>query len=248
MWFCYVEQDLADNFAGTVRYAKDAFEGLRLMDTMMEIKRGNSDAKLPPLKQRVTTKSAKTFDADKPIDTKRSDVSSSNPVPKPPFWGSRVVKGIALADYVQKIDERALFLGQWGMKGKNFDEMAEHEARPRLRALLNQIQTNSWLNAAVIYGYFPCQSDGNDLIVYRSESDLTEWVRFKFPRQSRDRRLCLADFYRPKSTGELDVVAFQVVTMGESISQATTKLFNDKLYRDWETDRKSTRLNSSHRL
>ena len=229
----YVEQDLAESFSGTVRYAKDAFEGLRLMDTMMEIKRGNSNAALPPLKQRVTARTNKGADSKKIIDTKRSDVSFSNPIPKPPFWGSRVVKGIALADYVSKIDERALFLGQWGMKGKDFSEMAENEARPRLRALLNQVQTNNWLNAAVIYGYFPCQSDGNDLIVYRSEKDLTEWVRFNFPRQSRDRRLCLADFYRPKSSGEVDVVAFQVVTMGESISQATAKLFNENLYREY---------------
>ena len=229
----YVEQDLAESFSGTVRYAKDAFEGLRLMDTLMEIKRGNSEIKLPPLKQRVTKRGSGFENEKNAIDTKRSDVSQTNPIPKPPFWGSRVVKGIALADYVSKIDERALFLGQWGMKGKDFAQMAEQQARPRMRSLLNQIQTNNWLNAAVIYGYYPCQSEGNDLIIYKSESDLTEWVRFNFPRQSRDRRLCLADFFRAKSSGEVDVVSFQVVTMGESISAATGKLFNENLYREY---------------
>ena len=190
-------------------------------------------SKLPPLKQRVTKRGSGFENEKNAIDTKTSDVSQTNPIPKPPFWGSRVVKGIALADYVSKIDERALFLGQWGMKGKDFAQMAEQQARPRMRSLLNQIQTNNWLNAAVIYGYYPCQSEGNDLIIYKSETDLTEWVRFNFPRQSRDRRLCLADFFRPKSSGEVDVVSFQVVTMGESISAATSKLFNENLYREY---------------
>ena len=229
----FVEQDLSEQFSGTVRYAKDAFEGLKLMDTLMGIKRGVAGAELPPLKPRRTAK--RSGDDIKVIDTNRSDVASDNLIPKAPFYGSRVVKGIALADYVHMLDERALFLGQWGLKGKDFEEMAQTQGRPQLRSLLNDVQSNGWLNAAVVYGYFPCYSEGNDLVVVHHEGDLKgkERVRFNFPRQSRDRRLCLADFFRGKESSELDVVSFQFVTMGQSISDAISKLFNANLYREY---------------
>ena len=229
----FVEQDLAEKFDGTVRYAKDAFEGLRLMDTFMAIKKGVPGAELPPLKKRVTTRRAN--DSDTVVDTRRSDVASNNKVPTAPFYGSKVVRGIALNDYSQMLDERALFLGQWGLKGQEFEVMANEEGRPRLRSLLNEIQSQGWLNAAVTYGYFPCYSEGNDLVVLHHEGQLKgrERVRFTFPRQSRDRRLCLADFFRSKESGELDVVSFQVITMGQSISDAITKLFNQNLYREY---------------
>ena len=229
----FVEQDLSEQFSGTVRYAKDAFEGLKLMDTLMGIKRGVAGAELPPLKPRRTAK--RSGDDLKVIDTNRSDVASDNLIPKAPFYGSRVVKGIALADYVHMLDERALFLGQWGLKGKDFEEMAQTQGRPQLRSLLNDVQSNGWLNAAVVYGYFPCYSEGNDLVVVHHEGDLKgkERVRFNFPRQSRDRRLCLADFFRGKDSSELDVVSFQFVTMGQSISDAISKLFNANLYREY---------------
>ena len=229
----YVEQDLSEQFPGTVRYAKDAFEGLKLMDTLMGIKRGVAGAQLPPLKPRRTAKTEKSGPDE--IDTKRSDVAANNPLPTPPFFGSRVVKGIALADYVHMLDERALFLGQWGLKGKDFEEMAIDQGRPQLRSLLNDVQSNGWLSAAVVYGYFPCYSEGNDLVVvhHEGEDKGKERVRFTFPRQSRDRRLCLSDFFRSKDSGQLDVVSFQFVTMGQSISDAISKLFNANLYREY---------------
>ena len=229
----FVEQDLADNYAGTVRYAKDAFEGLRLMDTFMGIKKGVPGVELPPLKKRVTPARKPTENAQ--IDTRRSDVQDKNPIPKPPFFGSRVVKGVALNDYATMIDERALFLGQWGLKNQEYSKMVEEEGRPRLRALLNDIQSNGWLNAAVTYGYFPCYSEGNDLVVLHHEGDESgqERARFTFPRQSRDRRLCLADFFRSKDSGEIDVVSFQIVTMGQSVSDAITDLFSKNLYREY---------------
>jgi 5-methyltetrahydrofolate--homocysteine methyltransferase len=229
----YVEQDLNEIFPGTVRYAKDAFEGLKLMDTLMGIKRGVVGAQLPPLKERRTPRTNRIESGE--IDSKRSDVADNNPVPAAPFYGSKVVKGIALADYVGMLDERALFLGQWGLKGKDFETMAQDEGRPQLRSLLNDVQSNGWLNAAVVYGYFPCYSEGNDLVVLHHEGDSKgkERVRFTFPRQSRDRRLCLADFFRSKESGEIDVVSFQFVTMGQSISDAISKLFNANLYREY---------------
>ena len=227
----YVEQDLADQFPGTVRYARDAFEGLRLMDTLMGIKRGVVGAELPELKKRRTKVTSAEVSV---VDTLRSDLSISNEIPKPPFWGSRVVKGVPLADYAGMLDERALFVGQWGLKSARgeYEAMVESEGRPRLRNLLNEVQTNAWLEAAVVYGYFPCYSEGNDLIILE-EDQKTERTRFSFPRQRRDRRLCLADFFTSKESGKIDVVSFHVVTMGEAISKATAKLFAAGSFREY---------------
>ena len=231
----FVEADLASKFPGTVRYAKDAFEGLSLMDSIMGEKRGTPGVSLPPLKERRTRIS--NPDSPSTSDTTRSDVSAINPIPEPPFWGSRVIKGIPLAEYSSMLDERALFVGQWGLKGSknSYEDIVENEGRPRLRSLLNEAQSRGWLNAAVVYGYFPCYSDGNDLVILHHEENSfgTERLRFSFPRQRRDRRLCISDFFRSKDSGEIDVVAFHVVTMGQSVSEATSHLFEANNYREY---------------
>ncbi|CAN2200750.1 MetH Methionine synthase I, cobalamin-binding domain [Candidatus Nanopelagicaceae bacterium] len=232
----FVEEDLSSIFPGEVRYARDAFEGLRLMDAIMAVKRGEPGAALPELRQRrVKTVSR---NADIPLDdTTRSDVAIDIDIPQAPFFGSRIVKGIQLADYVGMLDERALFVGQWGLKGARgeYEKMVEDEGRPRLRALLNEVQANGWLEAAVVYGYFPCVSDGNDLVILHHEGPLKgqERTRFSFPRQRRDRRLCIADFFASKNSGKTDVVAFHVVTMGNTVSQAANKLFEANNYREY---------------
>ena len=234
----FVEVDLANVFPGTVRYAKDAFEGLKLMDSMMGMKRGVPGAELPALRERKTVRTRGVInEGDLIVDTERSDVAANNSLPSPPFYGSKVVKGIALADYLGMLDERALFMGQWGLKGARgeYEKMVETEGRPRLRSLLNEVQSQGWLNAAVVYGYFPCYSEGNDLVVLHHEGPDKgkERVRFSFPRQRRDRRLCLSDFYRSKESGEIDTVAFHIVTMGQSVSEATSKLFAANNYREY---------------
>jgi 5-methyltetrahydrofolate--homocysteine methyltransferase len=231
----FVEQDLAGAFDGTVRYARDAFEGLSLMDTMMSIKRGEEGVALPALRERKTPNTRANRAPN--LDTNRSDVESQNKLPTPPFYGSRIVKGVALASYLGALDERALFVGQWGLQGKRgeYEAMVENEGRPRLRTLLNDAQSNGWLNAAVVYGYFPCYSEGNDLVILHHEGEKkgSERTRFTFPRQTRDRRLCLSDFFRSKESGEIDTVAFHVVTMGQSVSDATAKLFAANEYREY---------------
>jgi 5-methyltetrahydrofolate--homocysteine methyltransferase len=232
----YVEQDLAALFPGEVRYARDAFEGLRLMDAIMAVKRGEPGAALPALRERkVANTRVKVEDA--PIDTTRSDVAIDVDIPTPPFFGSRVVKGIQLSDYAGMLDERALFVGQWGLKGNRgeYEAMVESEGRPRLRSLLNQVQANGWLNAAVVYGYFPCYSEGNDLVIlhHEGENKGKERTRFTFPRQTRDRRLCISDFFASKESGKTDVVAFHVVTMGSTVSDAAAKLFAANNYREY---------------
>lgn len=232
----YVEEDLAQLFPGEVRYARDAFEGLRLMDAIMAVKRGDEGASLPALRERKVKRVDRAKE-EKIIDTTRSDVALDIDIPNAPFYGSRIVKGIPLADYVGMLDERALFMGQWGLKGARgeFEAMAETEGRPRLRQLLNEVQSNGWLEAAVVYGYFPCVSDGNDLIILHHEGldKGKERTRFSFPRQSRDRRLCLSDFFAPIGSGRTDIVAFHVVTMGNTVSKAANELFAADKYREY---------------
>ena len=232
----YVEQDLAAIFPGEVRYARDAFEGLRLMDAIMAVKRGDEGAALPTLRERRVA-NTRIKSEELPLDTRRSDVAVDNSIPTPPFFGSRVIKGVQLADYSGMLDERALFVGQWGLKGNRgeYEQMVESEGRPRLRALLNEVQSKGWLNAAVVYGYFPCYSEGNDLVILHHEGEAkgTERIRFTFPRQTRDRRLCISDFFASKESGKTDVVAFHVVTMGSAVSEAAAKLFADNNYREY---------------
>ena len=232
----FVEQDLAEIFPGEVRYARDAFEGLRLMDAIMAVKRGEPGAALPALRERKV-KSTRNIEISDEIDTKRSDVALDIDIPNVPFFGSRIVKGIPLADYSGMLDERALFMGQWGLKGARgeYDTMAETEGRPRLRALLNQVQSEGWLEAAVVYGYFPCVSEGNELVILHHDGPDKgkERTRFSFPRQRRDRRLCISDFFAARDSGKVDVVAFHVVTMGNTISKAAAELFAKNEYREY---------------
>jgi 5-methyltetrahydrofolate--homocysteine methyltransferase len=235
----YVEQDLHEIYQGEVRYARDAFEGLRLMDALIGVKRGVPGAVLPELKQRrvPSRATAEVFEAEEPEGTVRSDVATDNPVPEPPFWGSRVVKGIPLKDYASWLDEGALFKGQWGLKearkgaGPSYEELVASEGRPHLRDWLDQLHTKNMLEAAVVYGYFPCVSKGEDLILLNDDG--SERTRFTFPRQRRGRRLCLADFFRPEESGERDVIGLQVVTVGSKIGETTAELFAANAYRDY---------------
>jgi len=236
----YVEQDLAALFDGQVRYARDAFEGLRLMDAMMAVKRGEPGAKLPELRTRKVRArpAAGAEDRTEAENQARSDINTDGPVPEAPFLGTEVIKGIPLADYAAYLDERALFMGQWGLKparggaGPSYEELVETEGRPRLRMWLERMQTEGLLEAAVVYGYFRCVSSGNDLIVLGSDGK-AEAERFSFPRQRRDRRLCLADFFKPQDSGQTDVIALQLATMGPRVSLATGELFAKNAYREY---------------
>ena len=239
----FVEQDLAEIYEGEVRYARDAFEGLKLMDALVKIKRGDQDVSLPPLKQRLVSPHAVLARTEPDQLPNRSDVASDNEVPTPPFWGTRVVKGIALRDYASFLDERATFMGQWGLKpgrgesGASYEELVETEGRPRLRYWLDRLQTENLLEASVVYGYFPAVSDGNDTIILHTPDsggvEGAERLRFSFPRQSRDRHLCLSDFVRNREVGEVDVVPFQLVTMGSKIAEEANRLYKNNQYRDY---------------
>ncbi|KES06888.1 methionine synthase [Streptomyces toyocaensis] len=233
----YVEQDLHEIYQGEVRYARDAFEGLRLMDALIGIKRGVPGARLPELRQRRVRAATVEVEERPEAGHVRSDVATDNPVPEPPFRGTRVIKGIQLKEYASWLDEGALFKGQWGLKqsrtgaGPTYEELVETEGRPRLRGLLDRLQTENLLEAAVVYGYFPCVSKDDDLIILDEQGN--ERTRFTFPRQRRGRRLCLADFFRPEESGETDVVGLQVVTVGSRIGEETARMFEANAYRDY---------------
>jgi 5-methyltetrahydrofolate--homocysteine methyltransferase len=158
-------------------------------------------------------------------------------VPKPPFFGDRLVRGIQTKDYVNYLDERATLLGRWGLRaskggsGPSYEELVETEGRPRIRAWLDRIQSEQMLEAGVVYGYFRAVSKNEDLIVLGDEGE--ELTRFTFPRQRRDRRLCIADFFKSEESGETDVVGFHMVTVGSKISTVTQKLFEENAYRDY---------------
>jgi 5-methyltetrahydrofolate--homocysteine methyltransferase len=254
----YVENDLAELYAGEVRYARDAFEGLRLMDSLMTRKRGGTVVADPEEEARATERKARRerslriaaarrareVGAEEPLPA-RSDVATDVPIPSPPFWGSRVVKGIPVAEFAALLDERATFLGQWGLRGSRgkdgptYEELVETEGRPRLRYWLEWLTTEGVLaHAAVVYGYFPAVADADALIVLTEpRPDAPERCRFVFPRQRRDRRLCLADFYRPRpaalAAGEVDVLPLHLVTMGQEIADYAAKLFAQDSYRDY---------------
>jgi 5-methyltetrahydrofolate--homocysteine methyltransferase len=243
----YVEDDLRSLYSGEVHYARDAFEGLALMDRVMAARRGEGPA-VDPERERALAARRERRAKHKAIVTDslpdlddasvRSDVAADAEVPTPPFFGTRVVRGIALADIAEMLDERALFLGQWGLRGArggtgpSYEELVETEGRPRLRAWLDQLTADQVLEATVVYGYFPCYSEGNELVLL-DENGHAERARFAFPRQRAERRLCLADFFRPRGSDGLDVVALQLVTVGEPISEYTAKLFAQHAYRDY---------------
>ncbi|GAA3630649.1 methionine synthase [Microlunatus ginsengisoli] len=241
----YVEQDLREVFAGEVRYARDAFEGLRLMDALMAVKRGEEGAALPAPRERRVKAATRPAPAEAEAALPaRSDVAVDIDVPTPPFWGDRIVKGISLADVATYLDERATFMGQWGLKGSrdgiSYDDLVEAEGRPRLRAWLDRIQTDKIAEFAVVYGYWPCYSSGDDLVVLQPGGEVAdpaaELFRFSFPRQRRPRYLCLADFFRDRALAIAkgpDVVAFQLVTMGAQVAKATAELFERNAYRDY---------------
>lgn len=262
----FVEDDLASVFNGTVRYARDAFEGLALMEPLVAIARGADPESvgLPALKKRIHKKSLLEVTEPENMPA-RSDVALDNPVPTPPFWGTRIVKGIALADYAAFLDERATFMGQWGLKpsraddGASYEELVEIEGRPRLRYWLDRILAEGIMDASVVYGYFPAVSEGDDLVILNHGDDPTgilgrpgllapdggsadlpgggalgtDRLRFTFPRQRRDRHLCLSDFVKSRESGQVDVVGFQLVTVGATVDTFTAKMFEQNSYRDY---------------
>ena len=233
----YVERDLRQVYKGRVFYGKDAFEGLNTMDVLMEGKRSGAldpefgralgGRDLPPRKSRRDVA---------PVEVPaRSDVAFDVPVFTPPFLGARVAKGIALDEIAAYINETALFRNQWQFRPEKPETDAEFKERirPTLREQLSLAQAEGTLEPAVAWGYFPVNSDGDDLVVWTDDDRRKERLRFQFPRQQKDRFLCISDFFRPADSGETDYAAFHVATMGSKATERERELFAADRYQDY---------------
>jgi 5-methyltetrahydrofolate--homocysteine methyltransferase len=246
----YVERDLREVYDGRVFYGKDAFEGLHVMDRLGEIRRGDADPDygrvlggrdLPARPARGDRGAVAV--GERPA--RSPEVATDNEVFVPPFLGSKVVKGLSLDDLAGWVNETALFRNQWQFRPEALpdgptetDEQFKERIRPTFREQLAAAKADGLLVPQVVYGYFPANSDGDDLVIWTDESRGTERMRFSYPRQGKDPFLCIADFVRPlvdgrPGSGEADYAAFQIVTMGEAVSERTAELFAADKYQDY---------------
>jgi 5-methyltetrahydrofolate--homocysteine methyltransferase len=255
----YAINDLAGLYGGKLFYCKDAFGGLATMDAIVTGKAEDAYfAQQSEAKRRaeLRAKAPKPKAIDESQLPARSEVKNDNPIPCPPFWGRRVVTDIPLDQVLPYINPNALFAGQWdfkrkGMSDAEYERFLDEKARPVFDRLVRQAHAEKLLTPRVVYGYFPVQSEGDDLIVYhieefaagacgcgkthgaRSVGSAREWLRFTFPRQKTRRRLCIADFFRPKSSGEFDVLGVQLVTVGDRASERAQELFKANSYQEY---------------
>ena len=238
----YVEDDLRREYANAVFYADDAFAGLHIMEDLAT----DNGAKQTRLTEGKTVKEyAKAAAVDEetgPVFAERSPVVGDAPnIPMPPFWGVRVRKDYDLRELFPYINETALFKNQWQLKTasqSDYLRLVDEKFRPILHKLEEEVIGSGLFEPKVVYGYFPAQADGNDVVVYQApspESPLpsgaaTEFLRFTFPRQREGRRLCISDFFAPKSSGKMDVIGLSLVTIGPKASLETQRLFEGGEY------------------
>ncbi len=235
----YVERDLREVYQGRVFYGRDAFEGLHTLDKLMEMKRSGTDdpefGRIPTGRSLAERRAPKETPTNLP--RRSPDVVVDNPIFTPPFIGSRVVKGISLDEIAEYVNETALFRNQWQYRpldGEN-DEDFKSRIRPELRDQLAQAKASGILVPQLVYGYFPANGDGNDVIIWTDESRTTERMRFSYPRQGEAPFLCIADFFRPVESGDVDYAAFHIVTMGAKVSDAAAELFAKNEYQKYLT-------------
>jgi len=259
----YVEGDLREIYGDKLAYAKDAFDGLHFMDRLKE--GGPIEPEPKTRKTDSFRKSSEGEDGLPPTsdDSVRSSVERSMAIPRTPFLGSRVVANVPLDKIFEYINEVALFRGQWGARrGRRSNDEYEKELediiRPKFEELKLEAKRKSLLHPQVVYGYFPCKSDGNRLRVFRPESlsgdelnaewpdeyvrqlnsggdvsGLVPWETFDFPRQRKRDRFCLADFFRSIDEDGFDIVPFFIVTVGRRASEETARLFESGDYSDY---------------
>ena len=233
----YVEKDLREVYQGRVFYGRDAFEGLNTLDKLMDMKRsGNDDPEFGRTPSgRVLPERTKTERAAVDLPKRSPEVATDNHVFTPPFLGSKVVKGIGIDEIAAYINETALFRNQWQFRpeaGESDDDF-KARIRPILREQLATAKATGVLVPQVVYGYFPVNGDGDDLVVWTDDSRTTERARFHYPRQQEEPFLCIADFFRSVESGEADYAAFHIVTMGQAVSDRAAELFAANKYQDY---------------
>jgi 5-methyltetrahydrofolate--homocysteine methyltransferase len=234
----YVERDLRQVYDGRLFYGKDAFEGLRTMDRLVELSRSGDDdpefgiaiggRDLGPRKSELRKQAAaEAAERGEVLPARSPEVATDNPVFVPPFVGSRVAKGMAIDEVATYLNETALFRNQWGFRpeGGENDPAFKERVRGLLREQLANAKAEQLLQPQVAWGHFAANSDGDDLVIFKDDSRSSEWMRFSFPRQTEDPWLCISDFFRPLDSGEPDWASFQVVTMGSRVTEEAGRLF-----------------------
>ncbi len=280
----YVDGDLRPLYKGNVYYANDAFDGLRYMEDIQNgrAESGSAEKVALPDQESLVGSDAKIAlaleaqSSDSPEGEQKvtrnvglvaggSKVKRDVPIPAPPFWGSRIVIDLPLDEVFKYVNETALIRGQWrfvrgSMSETEYQRILEEQVLPEYRSLQEKVKRDQLLIPQVVYGYFPCQSDGNDLIIYHPpfeesenarlavsrqpsavsdpqsairDSQAGEWLRFTFPRQSDDRHLSIADFFAPVDSGRMDVFACHLVTVGKRASEHSKKLYDANSYKDY---------------
>jgi 5-methyltetrahydrofolate--homocysteine methyltransferase len=245
----YVEEDCVNAYpAGRVAYARDAFDGLELMDKIVS---GEFDAHLGEIHARNESRAAKPsrklgraadprplrpLDLDE-IRLRRAELTRDVAVPEPPFWGPRTITRLSPKAVVPYLNERMLYQFQWGYRkdGKTlaeYREWAKDELRPVLARILDIAVREDILVPQATYGYWPCAAEGNDVVLFGDDRS-REIARFSFPRQNREGGLCIADFFRDVDNGERDVIGLQVVTMGRRASDSAREWFAQNRYQDY---------------
>ncbi|MES2219963.1 MAG: vitamin B12 dependent-methionine synthase activation domain-containing protein, partial [Acidobacteriota bacterium] len=235
----YVEDDLRKEYKGPVYYAEDAFAGLHVIGDLTAEDAAVRSTRIEEgttvkLFERKNLLPEERTGPQEPVSTERSSAVQDAPdIPQPPFYGVRVKKDFSLDTVFAYINETALFKNQWQLKtasATDYVRLVDEKYRPILQEMIAEAKQSGWLEPKAVYGYYPCNSDGNEVVVYAPEAateDATkqELLRISFPRQREGRKLSVADFFLPKASGRLDVIGFSVVTVGQKASDLTKELF-----------------------
>jgi len=238
----YVERDLREVYDGRLFYGRDAFEGLRTMDRLVELKKSGEDD--PLFGREISTKNVPKRSRLDPQDTTpvegqpaRSDIASDNKLFTPPFVGSRIAKGIALDDIAEYLNLTALFRNQWGFRPEKGSDEDDPAFKDRVRAVLREemakAKEGDLLIPQVAYGHFAANAEGNDLVIWKDEARNAEWMRFTFPRQRKEPWLCITDFFRPSDSGEEDFASFMLCTIGPRASEEAARLHAANEYQSY---------------
>jgi 5-methyltetrahydrofolate--homocysteine methyltransferase len=235
----YVERDLRQVYEGRLFYGKDAFEGLRVLDRLGEIRRDDEDD--PTFGREISERKVSrrirgdVDDAPEGLPSRSPDVGEDNPLFTPPFLGSRVAKGMSIDEISDYLNQTALFRNQWGFRPENGEDDPAFKERvsATLREQLGIAKEGSLLVPQVVWGHYAAASSGNDLVLYRDDTRTEEITRFTFPRQHVAPFLCIADFFRSVDSSDLDYASFMLVTMGDRVSERCQELFAQNRYTDY---------------
>jgi 5-methyltetrahydrofolate--homocysteine methyltransferase len=235
----YVERDLREIYQGRVFYGKDAFEGLRVLDRLGEMRKSGDDD--PNFGREISERKVfrrikgDTTDVPEGLPSRSPDVEQDNPIFVPPFLGSRVAKGMSVDEISDYLNLTALFRNQWGFRPENGEDDPAFKERvsATLREQLGLAKEENLLLPQVVWGHFAVAADGNRLVVYSDDARSVELTRFDFPRQHQAPYLCIADFFRSVESPDHDYASFMLVTMGSRVSQRCQELFAQNRYTDY---------------